>query len=78
MLNISSLHLSVGQESIVRTKSINLNYKRSSLESIINDSQIIEGNQIKLPSICNTVSCSKTIINKQVTRLRQNKFLLFI
>lgn len=76
MLNITSLHLSVGQESIVRTKSINLNNRRSSLQSIVSEIQPIEGNKIKLPSLCNAVSCSKTIINKQVKRLMKNKFLL--
>lgn len=70
ILKISSTHLSVGQETQIKTNSIHLNFKRSSGETL-NRNMTTDQGEIKTPSLCDNIlsgsdSCSTKIITQQV------------
>jgi len=68
---IISQYLSVGQESNIKTASIEVNYKRANA-SEINNQVNMEGNEIKMPLICDILkdsedpNCERKIVTQQV------------
>lgn len=77
-----SQHLSVGQESKIKTASIEVNFKRTNA-SDLNNQLNLDGSEIKMPSVCDVLktptdsNCEGKVVTQQVTNF-QNLYLLFL
>jgi len=66
-----SQHLSVGQESNIKTASIEVNFKRTNA-SDLNTQLNLDGNDIKMPSVCDILktptdsNCEGKVVTQQV------------
>lgn len=72
MLQIALDHLSLGESSQIRTKSIQLQYSRSLLSKMIN-SKMIQNNLINIPSLCEVLAKSSKSICNNIAILEQVK-----
>lgn len=70
MVKITTMQLSIGQTTQIKTDSINLNYFRSSVLGL-SEKISIDSIEIKIPPLCEIFvsqdeSCSGKIVNQQV------------
>lgn len=71
LTTIISQHLGVGQETKIKTASIEVNYKRTNA-SELNNQLDVDGNEIKMPSVCDILkdsddpNCERKIVTQQV------------
>ena len=71
---IIAQHLSVGQETKIKTGSVEVNYKRANA-SELNSQMDVDGNEIKMPSVCDILkdsddpNCERKIVTQQVLNI---------
>jgi len=76
-----SQHLSVGQESKIKTASIEMNFKRTNA-SDLNNQLNVDGNEIKMPSVCDILktpsdtNCEGKVVTQQVTNIQNLSLLI--